>query len=385
MTTVMRTIPFGKPIIDEAEKKAVVEVLDSPMLVHGPKSKQFEAEFALFSGAKYALSLSSCTAGLHLSYFNWKIGPGDEVIVPAQTHVATVHAVEFVGATPVFVDADPQTGNIAIDQIESKITTKTKAISVVHFLGFPVAMDQVVKIAKKHNLKVVEDCALAFGTKFQGIHAGLHGDLGCFSFYPVKHMTTAEGGMLITQDEGIAKAINLKKAFGVDRVVGERKVPGYYDVVELGFNYRMNEIESVIGIEQLKKLPSFLEKRKENYHHLYNLLSEIDEIKLFSKDGGDFQSSYYCLSILLNEKLASKRTAIIESLKNEGVGTSIYYPQAVPEFTYYREKYGYKKGEYPEAAKISNTSIALPVGPHLNLDDMDYIVKKIKAVLTEVK
>ena len=223
MQTSIRNLPFGMPIIGEEEKQAVIEVLNSPILVHGPKAHDFERDFAAFTKAPFAVSVSSCTAALHLAYFYLGLGPGDEVIVPAQTHVATVHSVELVGATSVFVDAEKETGNIDIAQIEEKITPRTKALSIVHFLGMPVNMDKIMAIAKKHKLFVVEDCALAMGTYFKGIHAGLHGDVGCFSFYPVKHMTTAEGGMLITGHEQVAQKITRQKAFGVDRHVGERK------------------------------------------------------------------------------------------------------------------------------------------------------------------
>jgi perosamine synthetase len=374
----MREIKFARPIIDDKEKEAVREVLSGDILVHGPFAKEFESQFAKFTNAPNAISTSSCTASLHLSYFTHKIGLGDEVIVPAQTHVATAHSVELSGATPIFVDAELNTGNIDIDQIESKITDKTKAISIVHFLGMPVDMDRIMEIANKYNLKVIEDCALAVGSKFKGKHVGLFGDTGCFSFYPVKHFTTAEGGMIITNDIIQAKRLEREKAFGVDRTVSERKIPGVYDVNMLGYNYRMNEIQSVIGIEQLKKVPLFLEKRKENYECLENGLKEIKEINLFQSSKNDYESSYYCLNIVLEEELASKRYEIVEYLKKHGVGTSNYYPRPVPDFSYYINKYGDRKNQFPNAAKISYQGIALPVGPHLDLTDMQYIVNKVK-------
>jgi len=377
----MRNIPFGKPIIGNEEKQAILNVLDNPILVHGPKSKEFEEAFAAYVGADYVVSVSSCTAALHLSYFNLELGPGDEVIVPAQTHTATAHAVEYCGAKPVFVDSELETGNIDIDQIESNITEKTKAISVVHFLGMPVNMDRINKIAQNHNLFVIEDCALAIGTYFKGNHAGLLGDVGCFSFYPVKHMTTAEGGMLITKENEIAEKIALQKAFGVNQHMSERKIPGVYDVKMLGYNYRMNEIEAALGIEQLKRIPAFLAKRKENYETLQDGLKAIDEIQLFQSTYGDFHSSYYCMSLILNDNLAKKREEIQKNLKENGIETSIYYPQAVPCFSYYKNKYGYIEADFPVATKISWHSIALPVGPHLNGDDMKYIVDKTKNII----
>ncbi len=381
----MRKIPFGKPLIGEQEKKSVLEVLDCPTLVHGPRAEAFEKAFVQFTGSPFAISVSSCTAALHLGYLYLKIGPGDQVIVPAQTHVATAHAVELCGAKPVFVDAELETGNIDIDQIKAKITKKTKAISVVHFLGMPVDMAAVTALARRHSLFVVEDCALAIGSYYQGIHAGLHGDIGCFSFYPVKHMTTAEGGMVITRSEEVAKSIRLKKAFGVDRAVQERSIPGIYDVKDLGLNYRMNEIQAAIGIEQLKRVPDFLAQRKKNDETLRALLSEVEDIQLLKSTQGEFQSSYYCLSIILNDSLAAIRQDVIKFLNERGVGTSVYYPRPVSLFSYYQKKYGYEEKDFPVASKISRNSIALPVGPHLRMDDMEYIAEAVKEAVAQRK
>jgi len=381
----VRTIPFGRPILGEEEKSAVMEVLNGSILVHGPMAKVFENDFAAFTGAPRAISVSSCTAALHLAYFDLGIGPGDEVIVPAQTHNATAHAVEYTGAKPVFVDSEMKTGNIDIDQIAEHLTENTKAISVVHFLGMPVQMDRILEIANNHELFVLEDCALAIGSSYKGVHAGLYGDAGCFSFYPVKHMTTAEGGMLITKNRNLAERIERKRAFGVDRVHGERKIPGVYDVNMLGYNYRMNEIQASIGIEQLKRMDGFLEKRERNYQTLEKGLSELDGITLFESANGDFKSSYYCLSIILSEPLSKKRFEVVQYLKENGIGTSVYYPMPVPHLSFYKEKYGYDDKTYPNAAAISYGSIALPVGPHLTIEDMKYIVNALKAAIREVK
>lgn len=381
----MRNIPFGKPIIGQAEKNAVTNVLDGPILVHGPAAKEFEDKFAEYTGSPDAVSVSSCTAALHLIYFDLGIGPGDEVIVPAQTHTATAHAVEFTGAKPIFIDAELETGNIDIDQIEDAITDRTSAISIVHYLGMPVDMDKVNAIAKKYNLIVTEDCALAVGTYFKGVHAGLFGDAGCFSFYPVKHMTTAEGGMLITKNKNIAERIGKKKAFGVNKVHSERKIPGVYDVNILGYNYRMNEIQAAIGIEQLKRMDGFLKKREENYKALATGLEEINEVSLFRSTHGDFKSSYYCLSAILKENFADKRFELVNALKQRGVGTSVYYPKPVPHMTYYKEKYRYGTNSFPVAARISYQSIALPVGPHLDVEDMKYVIQSFKESILEVK
>ncbi len=372
------------PILGDEELMAIKGVLDSGMLAHGPKVVEFEEKFAAYTAAPHCVALSSCTAALHLAYFIIGLGAGDEVIVPAQTHVATGHAVELTGAKAVFVDAEAQTGNIDIDQIESKITANTKALSVVHYLGTPVDMDRIVALAKKHDLFVVEDCALAIGTYYKGKHAGLVGDLGCFSFYPVKHFTTAEGGAVLTNSQEIAKKITQSRAFGMDKSYRERSVPGLYDVQGLGFNYRMNEVESAIGIVQLDRIDGFLKKRKENYRTLTNSLRELEEISHLEVYDGSSQSSYYSKTILLSEKIAGKRPEIIAYLNEHGVGTSIYYPHPVPSMTYYREKYGYKDGDFPVAQRLSDHSIALSVGPHLVPDDMLYVADQVKNALSSL-
>ncbi|MBG0776957.1 MAG: DegT/DnrJ/EryC1/StrS family aminotransferase [Desulfovibrionaceae bacterium] len=381
----MRTIPFGKPIFGDEERRAVAEVLEGTTLVHGPRVKQFEADFAAFTGAPHALSVASCTAGLHLALFDLGIGPGDEVIVPAQTHVATAHSVEFTGAASVFADAEPRTGNIDLEQVEAAVTGNTRAIAVVHYLGLPVDMDGINAIARKHDLFVLEDCALAIGTYYKGTHAGLCGDAGCYSFYPVKHMTTAEGGMVITKHDDVAARLDKKRAFGVDRVVGTRKMPGIYDVTMLGYNYRMNELEGALGCAQLARVPGFLEARNRNYAALEKGLAEIDEIDLFWSGDADYVSSRYCLSMILADALADRRADLVNALKAEGVGTSVYYPKPVPHMTYYAEKYGHGPESFPVAARISYQGIALPVGPHLDEQDMDYIVNAVKKALHEVK
>lgn len=379
----MRNIPFGKPMIGEEERAAVGAVLGGTQLVHGPRAKAFEADFAAFCGGGRAISVASCTAGLHLAYFEMGIGPGDEVIVPAQTHVATAHAVELMRGTCVFADADPKTGNIDPDAVAALVTPRTRAISVVHYLGLPADMAAINAIARKHGLVVVEDCALAIGSSLDGVHCGLLGDIGCFSFYPVKHITTAEGGMALTRHPEKAARIERMKAFGLDRTVTERAIPGVYDVVQLGFNYRMNELAAALGVEQLKKVRSFLSARAENTKELRKGLAEIAEIELLSSGDERRVSSHYCTAAILDDGAAPRRFEIIQKLKAAGVGTSVYYPMAVPHLRYYKEKYGTVEGAYPHASRISNNSIALPVGPHLDGDDMRYIVTALKSAIQE--
>jgi len=382
----MKKIPFGKPMIDHKEKDAVMNVMDGSILVHVPVATEFENKFASFTNAPNAVSVSSCTAGMHLIYFALGYGPGDEVIVPAQTHIATAHAVELTGAKPVFVDAEQNTGNINIEAIEAAINSNTKAIAIVHYLGVPVDMPKVVQIAKKHNLFLLEDCALAPGAKVDDIHVGLHGDAGVFSFYPVKHLTTAEGGMIILRNKDFAEKLKLLKAFGVNRTHGERKIPGVYDTVALGFNYRMSEIHAAIGVVQVDKLSDFLNKRKNNFKALENYLKKISGLRVLPQPSdGHLESSHYCLGVLLDQDIISKRSEIINALTEQGIGSSVYYPQPVPRMKYYKEKYGYDEKKYINATRISDGMIALPVGPHLNLEDMENISIGIKNCMEKIK
>lgn len=386
MRVELKTIPFGRPMIGDEEREAVAEVLSGHVLTHGPLGKRFEEAFAAFTGAEHAVATASCAAALHLAYLGLGIGPGDEVLVPAETHVATAHVVEACGATPVFVDSDPLTGNIDLDAAESAVTERTRALSVVHYLGLPVDMARALQIARRHDLFVVEDCALALGARLDGIHTGLHGDIGCFSFYPVKHVTTGEGGMAISRRADVAERVSKQRAFGIDKtVVAERRHSGAYDVELLGLNYRLSEIGAAIGIEQLKKLPHFLRRRARNFGLLWAGLSELGGLRLLDTRGdAGCESSHYCLTAVLEPPLDARREEALELLKGHGVGASIYYPKPLPETTYYRGKYGYRTGQFPVAAWISSSSIALPVGPHVDERDVEQIVEGVRHVLEEL-
>ncbi len=379
-----KNIPFGYPLIDKKERNEINNVLNGHIYAHGPRTKKFEEEFCKYTKAPHSISVSSCTAGMHLVYKNLNISNGDEVIVPAQTHVATAHAVEHAGAKPVFVDCDPKTGNIDPNKIEKKITKKTKAITIVHFLGLPVDFVKIKKIAKKFNLKIIEDCALSLGAKVNDIHTGLLGDAGVFSFYPVKHITTGEGGMIITKNRNLAGKLKISRALGVDKTFNERKIPGMYDAKILGYNYRMSEFQAALGIHQIKKIKLFLKKRKENFTFLFNRLNKINSIRILPGKYNNCKGSYYCLSIILNKKIKNKRKLIIKYLNKKGIGTSIYYPQPVPRMSYYKKKYTYKKKNFLNSEEISDNSICLPVGPHISLKDCKYIFDNLNFILKSI-
>jgi perosamine synthetase len=379
-------IPFGRPMIGDEERAAVADVLAGPVLTHGPRVKEFEQSFAEYTGAPHAIATATCAAALHLSYMAMDLGPGEEVLVPAQTHVATAHTVEICGAKPVFVDAEPRTGNIDLEQLEGLVTGRTRAISLVHYLGLPVDMTRLMEIAAKHGLLVVEDAAIALGATVDGVHTGLLGDVGCFSFYPVKHITTGEGGMAITRRPELAERISKQRAFGIDKnVITDRRHTGAYEVEHLGLNYRLGEVGAALGIVQLRRLPEFLEQRRRNFELLRDGLQGVEGLQLIdSGGGGALKSSHYCLVALLERPLDARREDVMDALKARGVGASVYYPKSLPDTAYYRRKYGYRVGECPVATRISSTSIALPVGPHLKETDIEQIVDAVKETVIEV-
>jgi perosamine synthetase len=378
----VREVPFGRPMIGAEERAAVLDVLGSPQLVHGPRAHAFEEAFAAMLGpGAHATTVSSCTAGLHLVYLHLGIGPGDEVIVPAETHVATAHAVEITGARPVFVDCEPTTGNIDVSAIERALTPRTKAISVVHYPGLPVDVAAVNALARPRGLVVVEDCALAVGASLDGVACGLLGDVGVFSFYPVKHLTTAEGGMVASRHADIVASIANIKAFGYDRTPAARKIPGVYNIARLGLNYRMNEIAAAIGLEQVRKVAVLQRQRDANAVALRRALHGLRGITLLSAGDGRRVHANYCLVAILDDALAEHRPTIIESMKAAGIGTSVYYPVPIPLSTYYQTKYGALPQAFPHASRISDQSIALPVGPHLDESDMHLVATALARAL----
>ena len=380
-----RKIPFGRPWITDMERQAVMEVLSGDVLTHGPQAHAFEKEFATFVGAgAHCLTTSSGMAALHLAYWQLGIGPGDEVIVAAQTHVATAHAVEVVGAKPVFADCDLATGNVDPQRVEALVTPRTRAIGIVHYAGIPCDMDAIMAIAARHGLKVIEDCALAVGTRWRGKHAGLFGDAAIVSFYPVKHITTGDGGMFVTRHADLAAKVAKARAFGVDRSFAERAIPGVYDVPTLGINYRMSDINAAIGRKQLERLAVILERRRSNFGRLKSALAALPGVSVLDAPGPHAENSHYCLTAVLEGDAGKRRDALVGKLNGAGVGTSVYYPHPVPRLKYYRDKYGYDPGRYPNAARISDRAVALPVGPHVGDQDIDHIARQFAQALREI-
>ena len=277
-----------------------------------------------------------------------------------------------------------ETGNIDPELAAKAVTPRTRAIMPVHYLGLPCEMDALRALARKHKLSIIEDCALALGADYGGRHPGTLGNAGAFSFYPAKHITTLEGGMVTTNDDQMAARLRNLRAFGYDRGLGERKIPGIYDVVALGHNFRMSEVHAAVGIGQLEQLDRFLEARARNTKILRAAFAPLKNAITFPVERGPAKSAFYCVNIVLQSDSGIDRNDLIARLNAAGVGTSVHYPMPVPLMRYYRQKYGYKDGDFPVAEWISSQAISLPVGPHVSADDAHFISETVTRLLAEM-
>jgi dTDP-4-amino-4,6-dideoxygalactose transaminase len=376
-------IHIGQPSFGKEEKKEVLAAMASGWVTLGPRTKQFEEDFAKFVGAKYAVAVSSCTAGIHLSLLAAGIGPGDEVITTPFTFVASANPIIHVGAKPVFVDIDPKTFNIDVNQIEKKITKKTKAIIPVHYAGLPVDLDIIQKLAKKYKLILIEDGAHAAGATYNKEKIGSIGDMTNFSFHPLKNMSTGDGGMVTTNDEKFAVALQKLRLHGMSRDAWKRHTATgswRYDVEEPGYKYNMTDIQSALGLQQLKKLPQFIKVRKE-YAKLYdNAFKQTPEITVpFITPGQKHIYSLYTIKIDTS-KLKINRDEIVEELKKAHIGTNI---QFIPlhYFSYYSKTFGYKKGDFPNAEKVFEEILSLPLYPKMKISEINYIAKTLNNLI----
>jgi len=373
----MNNIKFSKTNIRAEDLKLVNKVIKSGWLTHGKYNGLFENEIKKFTKAKYCINVSSCTAALHLSCIASGFKKGDEVIVPAITHTATAHAVEYTGAKVIFGDIERISGNIDLKGIKKKITKKTKGIMLVHMGGYPCDLNKILSFCKKKNITVIEDCAHALGTKYKKKHVGNFGTSGCFSFYPTKQVTTGEGGAVITNSKKIFLKIKKLKAFGIDKDVKERKKQGDYDVKSLGFNYRMTDFQAALGYRQMLIYEKNLKKRQDIAKRYIKKLSKNKKIIFlpFSKN-----CSYFVFQIF-----TKNRDAILKELKNKGIGVSVHYLNPLPNMTYYKKKYNLKSKNYKNANLYGNTNISLPVYPKLTYFEVDSICKTINNYLENEK
>lgn len=370
----MYKIPLFDLNFDEKEEQAVLNVLRSKWISTGPKTLEFEEKFGKLLNVDYAVALANCTVALHLALKVVGINKGDEVICPSLTFVATVNAVKYLDAIPVFADVSSlENLTIASKDIEAKITDKTKAIIVMHYGGFACDMDAIMDIAKRYNLKVIEDACHGPLSEYKGKKLGTIGDVGCFSFFSNKNISTGEGGMLVTNNKGFYDRTKLLRSHGMTSMSYER-AKGHsteYDVIESGYNYRMDDIRSAIGLVQLDKIQKDLEKRAEIRKVYVSLLNNIDSIIIPFKDNVEF-SSNYVMPILLNNSTYKKRNEVRSKLVDLGIQTSVHYP-AVHRFSIYKENYV----NLPNTDYVANNLITLPMYSNLTVEEVKYICAKL--------
>lgn len=363
-------IPLFNLNFDEREAKAAYDTIKSGWISTGPKNEELEKMFIEMWKANYAVSMTNCTAALHICCKVCDLGPGDEVLCPSLTFAASVNCIRYVGATPVFCDiVGSEHINIDPQDMERKITPKTKAVVVVHMAGFPARMDEIMAIARKHNLKVIEDACHGPLSEYKGKKLGTIGDCAAFSFFSNKNISTGEGGMFITNNEEMAKKARLMRSHGMTTMSYQR-ASGHatdYDIVELGYNYRMDDIRAAIAIEQLKKLPGDLEQRIHVRNRYVEKLSQIKGIIVPFADNKEFTSNYI-MPVVLTEGDVSRRDAIRDKIHEAGIQTSVHYP-AIHKFSIYKE-YG---AVLPQTEYVTEHEITLPMYAALTDEQIDFI------------
>ncbi len=368
--------PLAKPSLGKEEERAVLSVLRSGVLSMGPRVEEFERKFAKFVGTKYAVAVSSGTAGLHLALIGAGIGEGDEVITTPFSFVASANAILYVGAKPVFVDIEPVTYNIDPERIEAAITPKTKAILLVHILGQSSAMDAIVRIAKKHSLKILEDACESVGAKYRGkeVHGnvGTFGESAVFAFYPNKQMTTGEGGMIVTSDAELAKL------FRSLRNQGRGESRAWLDHERLGYNYRMDEMSAALGIEQLKRLQKFIAQRQAIARSYSDILGKHPELVQVPRVANENTHTWFLYVVRV---LTKDRDAVIRELGKSGIATKPYFP-SIHLFSFHKKRFGFKEGDFPVSELVSSQAIALPLYVELFPKDIGRICQTLLKTLS---
>ena len=379
----MKTIPYGHQWIDEKDIKEVIKVLKSDWITQGPKIKEFEEALCKYTGAKYAVAVSSGTAALHIACLAAGIKEGDEVITTPITFVATANCILYCGGRPVFADIQEDTVNIDPDEIKKKITKMTKAIIPVHFAGHPCDLEEIYEIAKENNLIVIEDACHALGAEYKGSKIGSckYSDMTVFSFHPVKSITTGEGGAVLTNNKDLYEKLLLLRSHGITKdkrkFINKKEGGWYYEMHELGFNYRITDFQCALGISQLKKLDKFIKRRREIVDIYNKELSEIDEI-ILPVERPYVKSSWHIYYIRL--KNPQKRRFVFEKLQEKGIGVQVHY---IPVYRqpYYQTNFGYKKGDYPKAEDYYHRSLTVPLYPKIKISGIINIMKILKGVL----
>ncbi|MFA4982265.1 MAG: DegT/DnrJ/EryC1/StrS family aminotransferase [Candidatus Omnitrophota bacterium] len=370
---------FGSPLIEAGEVGEVVASMKSGWLGTGPKVRKFEDMFRKYKGTRYAVAVNSCTAALHLSMLSAGIKPGDEVIVPTLTFAATANAVIHAGARPVFADCRRDTMNIDPGDIEKKINKKTKAIVPVHFAGRPCDMDKIMDIARRYRLKVIEDCAHAIEAEYRGKKTGTLGDLGCFSFYVTKNITTGEGGMVVTGNPRYEEKIKILALHGMTKDAWRRfsdKGYKHYQVIYSGYKYNMTDLQAAIGMHQLPRIDRYWRKRRSIWRK-YNEAFEGLPLFLPAPESKDIKHAYHLYTLLLDiARLRITRDAFLHEMTLRRIGVGVHYI-ALHLHPYYRKTFGYRRGDFPNAEWISERTVSLPVSAKLTDKDTDDVINAV--------
>jgi dTDP-4-amino-4,6-dideoxygalactose transaminase len=374
---------FGSPEILQPEIDEVVATLRSGWIGTGPKVHAFERAFREYTGAGHAVAVSSCTAALHLSLVAIGLEPGDEVIVPSMTFAATANAVIHAGGRPVLADVDRRTMCLDPQDVERRITPRTRALIPVHFAGRACDMDALMGLARRHGLKVIEDCAHAVETLYHGRHAGTLGDLGAFSFYVTKNVTTGEGGMVTTADEAWARRLMTLALHGLSADAWKRfSDEGYkhYEVVEPGFKYNMTDLQASLGIHQLRRVEENLAARRDLWAYYDDNFADLP-VFLTPPEEPDTRHARHLYTLLLDlDRLTAGRDEVQRALHRQQIGTGIHY-QALHLHRYYQEAFGYTAGNLPNAEWIAERTLSLPLSPKLTDDDIKDVVAAVRRTL----
>jgi dTDP-4-amino-4,6-dideoxygalactose transaminase len=371
---------FGAPQIEEPEIDEVVDSMRAAWLGTGPKVAQFEEDFRSYKGASHAVAVNSCTAALHVSLIALGIGPGDEVITTPLTFCATVNAILHTGATPVLADVDPLTMNIDPAEVEQRLTPRTRAILLVHFTGRPCDMDELTRIAQKHELFLVEDCAHAIETEFHGRKAGTFGDVGCFSFYATKNVTTGEGGMVITENRSLADRVKMLALHGMTKDAWKRfSDVGYqhYHVVAAGFKYNMMDLQAAIGIHQLRRVEANWIRRREVWNRYQEGLQGTGLVLPLDPDPDTRHAHHLYTPLVEEEHCGRNRDELLEALTARGIGVGVHY-LSIGEHPYYQSRLEIRPDEWPNAMSIGRTTLSLPLSARLTDSDVADVIAAVR-------
>jgi perosamine synthetase len=373
-------IPIAKPYLTKKEAKAAYNTILTGWITQGPRVAEFEQKFAAYTGAKYAVAVSNCTTALHLAMIVAGVGPGDEVICPSMSYIATANAIKYVNAVPVFAEIDPNNYNLDISDVEKRINAKTKAILLVHQIGMPADIDAFKELAAKHNLHLIEDAACAAGSSYKGAKIGSHSDLVCFSFHPRKVISTGDGGMITTNNEAYYNRLKLLRQHGMsvnDRTRHESSKIIFEDHLEVGYNYRLTDIQASVGIQQLEKIDWIVGKRRKIASKYHKAFKKIPGIQLPLEKKGYF-SNYQSYSIYLKDDCSLNRNDIMQKMLDAGVSTRRGIMTSHRETAYKTEYAGLS---LPVSEKACDRSIILPLYVPMKDEDTEKVIATLKSIL----